>query len=135
MLDTVFAKITNDERGSMSQEVALIDDTGAVVGVAQVDQERELFSGSVDLRAMPADMLRKFEEFEEIVNDQTFSLVDQVQQEIERLGLKAVFGNGRQEAIDDLQIYPTDGVLSFQLKTPVALAVDPTNGNGQARNQ
>lgn len=119
----------------MSQNITLIDATGAVVAAARVDHERELFSGPVDLGNMPKNMIRKFEEFEELVNDQTFSLLDRIQDEIERFGLKAVFEDGRQEGIDDLQIYPSDRVLSFKLKSTAAATVDPTNGNGAGRNQ
>lgn len=119
----------------MSQNITLIDGTGAVVAAAQVDQERELFSGPVDLGQMPQSMFRKFEEFEEIVNDQAFSALDEVQDEIERFGLKAVFENGREEMLDNLQIYPSDSVLSFKLKSAVAATAAPTNGNGVARNQ
>ncbi|GEM_PF-1338726 len=119
----------------MSQDINLIDPTGNVVAVAQVLREGELISGSVDLRNMPSHMLRKFEEFEEIVNDQIFSLVDQLQEEIAKFGLKAVFENGCQEALDDLQIYPSDGVLSFKLQTAAAAGASPTNGNGRVRNQ
>ena len=117
----------------MSQKVNLIDETGAIVAVAQVDRKQELFSGSIDLRNMPSDMLRTFQEYEDVVNDQTFSLLDQIQDDVERLHLKVQFENGRQEVLDDLQIYPSDSVLSFKVKTAVAAAANPTNGNGAAR--
>src|SRR6266542_4937818 len=119
----------------MSQTVKLVDGAGAAVAVAQITRDRDLFSGSVDLRAMPQHMLRKFEQFEEFVNDQVFSLVDEIQEEIVGLDLKAVFDNGCTEALDDLQIYPSDGVLSFKLKSAVTAAAAPAHGNGRTRNQ
>ena len=98
------------------QSVQLIDNNRDVVAVAEVTDEHGLYSGSINLGAMPPALRAKFEEFEEIVNGQIFSLLDQIEDEINQLGLKVVFNGSPAEAMTDLQIYPRGEVMSFRLK-------------------
>ena len=118
----------------MTQTVQLIDGTRNVVAVAQVTQEDGLFSGPVDLQSMPAPMRAKFDEFEEIVNSQSFSLLDQIEDDIDRFGLKVAFSEGATHALADLQIYPRGKVLSFKLPAS-PMAMNKTSANGVAVNR
>jgi hypothetical protein len=63
---------------------------------------------------MPAGMRRTFEEYEEIVNGQIFSLLDEIGDKVQSLSLRIVFADGREARPDDLQIYPATGKVSFR---------------------
>jgi hypothetical protein len=64
---------------------------------------------------MPVPLRRLFEEYEEIVNSQTFSLLDEVEEKIENLHLKVAFEDGYEAALADVQIYPSTNKVSFQV--------------------
>jgi hypothetical protein len=64
---------------------------------------------------MPAEVQRVFEEYEGIVNDQGFSLIDDFEQKISDLGLRVNFGGNADFGIQDLQMYPRLGRVSFRL--------------------
>jgi hypothetical protein len=98
--------------------ITLLDPSGNVVARAQVGEEGGLFAGEVDLRHMPRALREKFDEYEEIVNGQMFSLLDEIEGQIAALGLRVVFPGGQESGIEDLQIYPTEQRLSFRLKNP-----------------
>jgi hypothetical protein len=114
----------------MSETIHLIDSGRTVVATAQVTDENGLFSGSVALEPMPAAMRAKFEEYETIIQGQMFGLLDRVEDEIEQLNLKAVFPQGREEALTDLQLYPRTKRVSFRLQS-VPIATRPAS-NGAA---
>jgi hypothetical protein len=103
------------ERAGMSEKITIFDPQGADVGVADVSNEDGLFTGTVDLSAMPAAMLNKFAEYENIVNNQMFSFLDRIEEEIASLGLRARLG-GAEVELDDVQMYPTDCTISFRTK-------------------
>ncbi len=109
------------------QRVALIDRNRTVIATAQVAEQAGKLAGSVDLSAMPADALRKFEEYEEIVLGQMFSLLDDIETEIMNLALRVVWPDGH-EAFTDLQIYPSTGRVSFQVPA------NPVNGQSATSN-
>jgi hypothetical protein len=58
---------------------------------------------------------RLFEEYEEIVDACTFSLLDEIEEKIEDLHLKVVFEDGSEAALADVQIYPTTDKVSFRV--------------------
>jgi len=62
-----------------------------------------------------------FEEYEDIVNDQTFSLLDQIEGRIGAIPFVAVFGDGREASVEDLQIFPKGGTVAFRLAEPLEL--------------
>lgn len=99
----------------MNEVLPIVGPQGTVVARADVSQEDGLFSGTVELSAMPASMLQKFIEYENVVNNQMFSLLDRIQDEVEALGLRARLGES-EVTLDDLQIYPSDGAISFRVK-------------------
>jgi hypothetical protein len=64
---------------------------------------------------MPPEMRRTFEEYEEIVNDQVFGLLDEIEDRINALSLRVVFNEGCESLIEDLQIYPSVNKVSFRV--------------------
>lgn len=106
-----------------TQIVKLIDPSRAVVATAQVVDQEGKFKGWVDLRSTPINLQQKFMEYEEIVNGQMFSLLDEIEEQISALRLKIRFETGREQSIEDLQIYPSTERISFILvKEPVLVA-------------
>jgi hypothetical protein len=86
-----------------------------VIATAQVAEQDGAFVGRVDLSVMPVPLRGLFEEYEEIVNSQTFSLLDEAEEKIENLHLKVIFEDGYEAALADVQIYPSTNKVSFQV--------------------
>ena len=99
----------------ISQLVTLIDQGRQVVAMAQVTEQDGRFVGRINLSPMPVQLRRLFEEYEEIVNTQMFSLLDEIEEQIETLHLKVVFEDGHEAALADVQIYPSTNKVSFQV--------------------
>ena len=98
----------------ISQRITLIDQGRQVVATARVTEQDSTFTGWIDLRPMPVPLQRLFEEYEEIVNTHMFSLLDAIEEQIETLHLKAVFADGHEAVLTDVQIYPSTKKVSFQ---------------------
>jgi hypothetical protein len=98
-----------------TQTVKLIDPSGKVVATAQVADEGAFYGGTIDLRETPPNLRALFEAFEEIVNGQMFALLDDIQERIGALSLKAVFDSGQEAYVKDLQVFPSTGDVSFKL--------------------
>ncbi len=99
----------------ISQHVTLIDQERKVVATAKVAEQDGTFTGRIDLSPMSATLQRLFEEYETIVNDQTFSLLDEIEERIGTLSLKVVFEDGHEAALTDVQIYPSTKNVSFKV--------------------
>ena len=82
---------------------------------------REHFGGVIDLTATPPALRDVFEEFEDIVNEQMLSFLDEVQKKIGSLALKAIFDDGLEAEVKDLQVFPSTGDVSFKLVGTPAL--------------
>ncbi|HTE18381.1 MAG TPA: hypothetical protein VK689_08370 [Armatimonadota bacterium] len=95
--------------------VQLIDSYRIVVATAQVAERGECLAGLINLGPMPAALRHKFAEYEEIVDGQMFSLLDDIEEQINAVPLTAVFGDGSEAPVEDLQIYPSTGRVSFRL--------------------
>jgi hypothetical protein len=98
-----------------TQRITLIDQGRQVVATAQVAEQDGTFVGRINLSLMPMPLRQLFEEYEEIVHTQTFSLLDEIEEKIETLHLKAVFEDGHEAALADVQIYPSTNKVSFQV--------------------
>jgi hypothetical protein len=107
-----------------SQSVKLIDRDKKVVATAQVAEQIGQFTRMADLSLMPVDLRRKFEEHEEIVEGQIFSLLDEVEESISCIGIKAVL-DGIEVSIEDLQIYPSTNRVSFKVGKRAVDQVSP----------
>ena len=99
----------------MSQTINLIDARQNVVAVATVDDKGSYFSGTVSVDRMPEPMLKTFEQYESLINDQVLSLLDEIEQCIDGMLLTAVFGDGHAIFAADLQIFPKAGTISFKV--------------------
>ena len=98
-----------------NQLVRLIDRSRAVLAVARVADEGGYFGGTIDLRSAPSELRALFEEFEEIVNGQMFVFLDEIQEKLGALAIRAVFEDGSEVNIKDLQVFPSTGDVSFRL--------------------
>ncbi len=98
-----------------THNVRLIDQSRTVLATARVTDEGDHYGGIIDLRSTPAGLCALFEEFEEIVNGQMFVFLDDIQHKIGALPLKAIFEDGSEVPVKDLQVYPSTGDISFRL--------------------
>lgn len=106
------------------RSVTIIDRGRNVVATADVEWLDGRYSGRIAVDRMPQPLRLVFEEYEEIVNDQVFSLLDQIEGQIEALSLSAVFGDGRETPVEDLQIFPKGGTVAFRVAEPAELLDD-----------
>lgn len=98
-----------------TRSVQLIDQSRSVLATAQVADEGDYYGGTIDLGRTPASLRALFDEFDEIVNGQMFAFLDEIQEKIGALPLKAVFDDGTEVYVKDLQVYPSTGDVSFRL--------------------
>jgi hypothetical protein len=98
-----------------SQRVTLIDQKRQVIARAEIAERDGAFVGWIDLSLMPVPLRQLFEEYEEIVDTQTFSLLDEIEEKIQNLHLKVIFDDGYEAALVDVQIYPSTNKVSFQI--------------------
>lgn len=114
-----------------AKALKIIDLCQTVVATAHVVKKDERFTGWVDLHAMPMNLRQLFDEYEEIVNGQLFSFLDEIEEQVNALQLSVSFDGGEEVNIEDLQIYPTTRRISFKIvEEPVRLAIKeqlPTN--------
>ena len=96
-----------------TRAVKIVDRLRNVVATAEVAERAGRFAGVIDLGPMPPGLRQKFEEYEEIVNGQMFSLLDEIEGQVRALSLKVVFEGGREASVEDLQVYPRTGRVSF----------------------
>lgn len=97
------------------QQITIIDQKRKIVATAQVTERDDRFTGRIDLRPMSAPLRRQFEAYEEIVNEQMFSLLDEMEEKIGAMLLKVVFADGHVAPLADLQIYPSIKKVSFKV--------------------
>lgn len=105
--------------------IALSDSRGNVVAEGSVSKTGELVSGTIDLASMPAEIRRVFCDFEEIVNSQQFSCLDDIQSQIESLHLQITGADGTPLASKDLQIFPRTSRISFKLAKDASVNGSP----------
>jgi hypothetical protein len=101
----------------------LIDPSGAVVATGEAVLKEGQFRGRADVGSMPASVRAVFAEYENIVNQQMFSLIDEIERKVLALSLKVVFPNSPATRVEDLQIYPSTGRVSFRV--PRSAAAQP----------
>jgi hypothetical protein len=108
-----------------TRTVKLIDPSQNVLAVARVAAEGDHYAGTIDLTCTPPALKALFTEFEEIVDGQMFSFLDEIQERIGAVPITAVFDNGDEGAINDLQVFPNAGDVSFQCTSIPAFSVRP----------
>jgi hypothetical protein len=90
----------------------LVDPLRHVLAAGNVTHDGKHYEGTIDPRDTPADIRALFDEFEEIVNGQMFSL-DEIQEKTGALNITAEFENGFGVHVRDLQVFPSTGDSSF----------------------
>ena len=97
--------------------VYLIDSRSSIkVAALDVRLVGDHFEGTISLDVMPPQLTRLFEEFEEIVEGQMFSLLDDIERKIGEAPLRILFDNGGEAEIADLQVFPSTGAVSFEAR-------------------
>lgn len=114
--------------------VKLIDGAGKVLAVAEVADEGAQYGGTIDLEATPPAVRALFDEFDEIVNGQMFSFLDEIHDKIDALNVTAEFSDGRAARLHDLQVYPSTGDVSFKVAEFAALNGAPSPARNPQRS-
>jgi hypothetical protein len=95
-------------------KVTIVDRSGNVVATGDVSLEGDHFGGTIDLRTTPPALRALFDDFEECVNGQMFSFLDDIEDKIRGFGLKAIFDSGQEVRVDHVQVFPSTGAVSFE---------------------
>jgi hypothetical protein len=107
------------------KSVKILDAHRQVIATASVQDQEDRYVGTVTTEAMPGNLRSKFEEYEDLVTNQVFSLLDAIEEEIAATPFTAVFDNGSETAITDLQLYPKSGSITFKTTAAVVPALQP----------
>src|SRR5438128_268643 len=99
-----------------TQLIYLVDQTSTRIAVLNVTLIGELYRGTICLDATPPQLKQLFEEFEENVEGQMFSLADEIEEKIEVFPLRVMFANGTEATVEDLQVYPRTKRVSFKVR-------------------
>ncbi|MFO0967047.1 MAG: hypothetical protein U0793_15885 [Gemmataceae bacterium] len=129
--DTPASHGFRDDDGALTMRkrtVKLSGRNGQSVAMAEVTPESDRYEGTADLRDTPQEVLSLFQEFEEIVNGQMFSFLDEIQGKIAALGTQAVFDDGERIDVRNLQVFPGTGGVSFEA-VPVSGQTESVNGS------
>lgn len=94
--------------------IYLIDPSGTRVAKLDVTATGNHFEGTVSLESTPPELRRLFQEYEEIVEGQTFRLLDDIEGRIAATAIRAVFDNDTVADVRDLQVYPSTGAVSLK---------------------
>ena len=98
----------------MTQRTGYLQDQAANrVAAVTVAPVGDRYEGTILLGSTPPDLRQLFEEYEELVEGQVLSRLDDVEGRIAALGLRIVFDEGTEAGVDDLQVYPSTGSVSF----------------------
>ena len=100
----------------------ILDGARNVVAIAEVEFHAGGYSGSVNVDRMPEPLRRKFETYEDIVNNQMFGILDQIEEEIGAIPFVAVFDDGLESSVRDLQVFPKGGTVSFTVAEPAVVS-------------
>jgi hypothetical protein len=97
----------------MRTQIQFLDDSHTVLATASVEGRGDLYSGSINAATMPSHIREIFDRYEDIVNSQSFSLLDPIEDQINDLHLVARFGADTFR-LKDLQIFPEAGTVFFK---------------------
>jgi hypothetical protein len=97
----------------------LIDQTAANVAALDVSPVGDHFKGTISLKSTPPQLKRLFDEYEEIVEGQILSLLDEIEQKICKIHFRAIFENGSVASVCDLQVFPSTNSVSFKTRQPL----------------
>src|SRR5437016_5413393 len=94
--------------------IYLIDQSAAKVAALDVQFHEDHYEGTISLDATPPELRRLFEQFEEIVEGQMLSFLDDIEQKIAAIPLRVLFEDGGAADVADLQVYPSENAVSFK---------------------
>ena len=97
------------------ESVTIVDEEGNTVATGNVELQRGCYLGSVDVDRMPCKIRKIFEEYEEIVNIQILSLLDQIEHRISDIQLSVIFHGDHRIQLRELQIFPKGRTMSFKV--------------------
>ncbi|WP_338866429.1 hypothetical protein [Myxococcus stipitatus] len=92
----------------------MVDAQGHLIGEVRVSAEGGLWSGEIDLRGTAPSIVSLFNQFEDVVNGQMLSFLDDLETEIRQLGARFLIAEGQALPVGDLQVYPELRVVSFR---------------------
>ncbi|WP_406700727.1 hypothetical protein V5E97_18205 [Singulisphaera sp. Ch08] len=96
------------------EAITIVDEGRNVVATGLVEFLGDCYSGSVNVDRMSDSFQKMFVEYEDVVNNQTFSILDQIEDRISSIRFSAIFEGGSEFPVKDLQIFPKGGTLSFK---------------------
>jgi hypothetical protein len=102
----------------------LIDPSSARLASLDVSTVGDHFEGTLDLNQLPDDLRLLFTEFEEVVEGQMFSLLDRLDERIRAAQLRLDWGGGTSTSVEDLQVFPSTGAISFKAMPPAGIALN-----------
>src|SRR4051812_34087442 len=102
--------------------ICLVDQSSARVATLRVEPVGDRYRGTICLDATPPELRHLFEEFEENVEGQMFTLADEIEEKIGVIPLKVVFLDGTEAYVEDLQVYPSTKRVSFKIRQASAAA-------------
>jgi hypothetical protein len=109
------------QRAMTIRPLHLIDQASAKVAALEVYFRDDHFEGTISLDATPPQLRELFEQFEEVVENQVFSLLDDIEEKIAAIPLRAVFENGAEADVVDLQVFPSTKAVSFKTRQPTTV--------------
>jgi hypothetical protein len=98
------------------QPIYLVDQSSSRIAVLNVALIGDHYRGTLCLDATPPELKQLFEEFEENVEGQMFSLADEIEEKIGAIPLKVLFSNGMEACVENLQVYPSTKRISFKIR-------------------
>jgi tRNA A-37 threonylcarbamoyl transferase component Bud32 len=104
-----------------SKPIYLIDQGAAKVAVLDVYFRDDHYEGTIALESTPPQLRELFERFEEVVEGQMFSLLDDIEDRIGTVRLRVRFDDGGEANVVDLQVFPSTNAVSFKIRQPVTV--------------
>ena len=86
---------------------------GTAVAAVKLRWADGRYSGSVDVTEMPPIVHQLFDRYNQIVENQVLSLLDEVEMDIQSLGLYAVLDGQDRVEVTDIQLFPGARQISF----------------------
>lgn len=87
------------------------------VNISNFSQTEDLVTGKIDPADLPGNIAELFLKYENLVNIQCFPEVDRLDQEIDSLDVEVVLDEEKIISdLENLQIYPSTGSVSFNVK-------------------
>jgi hypothetical protein len=91
-------------------------DQGKKVARLNVTHTGTYYEGMISLEDTPPELKHLFAEYEEIVESQMFSLLDGIEEKMGLFAFKVSFDDGTEAYVDDLQVFPSTGAVSFRTR-------------------